>query len=284
MPPLSTFDFSRKIHPMDDSLKKLLERFQWFDQMIEQETANQNPTYEVSEHKFPLSREVLDVVDRQNDPLGGIVSHDKDPTLTNLRSILQFTELPHIQKVANLILNSSLGGLTMYRQLEPEIEDSCAFWLSFTLGKKALYIQGPQRFDTEGLTRFPFHKVPGLREFQETFGGLVLGTIPPGACFYNTTEMELISGSNPLDTWGNTEGWDGSLQWYHSCSGNLIVVRPDGAFGAWDHELAADEESPFWRLDYDFPAIIDQLCDFIRIYLGAGHKELDGAEENPFYY
>lgn len=272
---------------MDKWLEELLQRFHWLDQMMDQERANQKPFYEVSEHEFPLSRAVLEEVRRQNDPLGEVLTPDRKETLENLRRILDFPEIPHIRKLSHLILDSCLRHITIYRQLQPKIENQCKLWLSFEVGDRPLHIQGPQRYDTEHLERFPFQKVPGLREFQETFGGLVLGTIPPGACFYNTTEMELISGSHPMYTWGNTEGWDGSLQWYHGSTGNLIVVRPDGAFGAFDHDLAADEESPFWKLDYDFPAIIDQLCDYLRIHWGESCEEMDRArdraKENPFY-
>ena len=62
-------------------------------------------------------------------------------------------------------------------------------------------------------------------------------------------------------------------------NGNEIVVRPDGAIGKWDHDLASQGDLTISPLPFTFAELIDHLGDYLVLPMhDPSHRE------SPFWY
>ena len=136
--------------------------------------------------------------------------------------------------------------------------------------------------------KFPFASIPGLLEFLTNFSGLMeFGN------FVTSASLRIMRNDDVDSIWGPVDLWDGSLVIYELVSCNLLVIRPDGVIGKWDHDFADDislelhrkrykkyglEEGPVDRLKYDFAGLLGKYVEYCQ--KGAGNER---PEEDIFY-
>lgn len=81
-----------------------------------------------------------------------------------------------------------------------------------------------------------FKQASYMLEFFEQFGGLNLLVPPAGYC---AACQDKLFAMNSRSFPGLGE-WDGSLAFFYPGNGDVMLARPDGSTGVWQHEFSAD--------------------------------------------
>ena len=80
-----------------------------------------------------------------------------------------------------------------------------------------------------------FAQASYMLEFFEQFGGLAL-FVPPQACCAACNDELYVMRDKTFPGLGE---WDGSLAFYYPGDGDVMLARPDGSAGVWQHEFSA---------------------------------------------
>ena len=75
-----------------------------------------------------------------------------------------------------------------------------------------------------------------MLEFLEQFGGLTL-LVPPAGCCAACSDRPFVMREKDFPGLGE---WDGSLALFYPGDGDVMLARPDGSTGVWQHEFSAD--------------------------------------------
>ncbi|MFN0080311.1 MAG: hypothetical protein ACKVY0_27910 [Prosthecobacter sp.] len=75
-----------------------------------------------------------------------------------------------------------------------------------------------------------------MLEFFDQFGGLTLLVPPSGYCAA-CNDKPFVMRSKAFPGLGE---WDGSLAFFYPGDGDVMLARPDGSTGVWQHEFSAD--------------------------------------------
>jgi hypothetical protein len=227
---------------------------------------------DVLQHDLPAPRDVVEAMKERSSPLAALASCTRDVILGELRQQLRFENLPHLARVANAILELPLSCLSVHGD---------AYWLTFNRSGFPISLPGrneiPQWLDKA----FPIGTVNGLEEFLRYFGGMVDGYLPPLGFFWFPSEAFLVSADDSSSDWGLVGEWQGALAFYHTGTGNQIVIHQDGCPGKWSREVGwtIPDENPFTKLPYSFPALIDHFAEQLLLPL-----EDPRRRDSPFYY
>lgn len=81
-----------------------------------------------------------------------------------------------------------------------------------------------------------FAQASYMLEFFDQFGGLTLLVPPSGYCAA-CNDKPFVMRSKAFPGLGE---WDGSLAYYYPGNGDVMLARPDGSAGVWQHEFSAD--------------------------------------------
>ncbi|MBB5034059.1 hypothetical protein [Prosthecobacter vanneervenii] len=75
-----------------------------------------------------------------------------------------------------------------------------------------------------------------MLEFLEQFGGLTV-QVPPSGCCMSCNDRPFVMREKVFPGLGE---WDGSLAFFYPGNGDVMLARPDGSAGVWQHEFSAD--------------------------------------------
>ena len=182
------------------------------------------------EHQFPLEPAVAEDVAAYVD-YGSSIANASSADVTRLiRERWAFPDLPHLQSLTNAICGKSLTCLTQYdNDYLFTFHDSGGFPLLLPMQHSA-----PAQFLDDLHT-------DGFSEFMCRFGGLVDGHLPPGACVIRPETSSVVEQETddfiPDFTWGEVGLWHGSRTFFHSGSGNFLVIHQSGQLSRWFHEI-----------------------------------------------
>ena len=230
----------------------------------------------VSKVKLPAPESVVADLRDKGDSLADLAGLANEEVIASLRSRLKFPAHPHLQKLADTLVGLPLKHLSV--RSEPQSPELYAF-LTFGTPGVEIHLPGIRSWPPGLGEAFPFDQVNGLVEFMIHFGGMVHGEIPPAALFYAPEEAFLIKGNDPRRDWGGPTGdWEGSLPWYHGCTGDLIIIRRDGAPGVHCHEYD-EEEDRFWETEETFEELVTHFADYLLM-----SSDDPRVTTSPFYY
>jgi hypothetical protein len=251
--------------------------------------------YLVASLPFPLQSQVvvkdwLDVWTRRADRTsfefkfeGGwfpwIAERSADEVVAELRSRWSAFTTPYLQKLSAAILERPLSQFSFDTQ--------GGQWLTFEKsGSAPLHVAPPQTLTAELRTMFPFERIPGLAEFQEHFGGLVDGQVPPCPWFCPVDDSRVVAADCKVYDWGLVGDWAGALTLYNTKGGNFLVLSPENRCAKWDHDIGWErqDENPFTPLSWTMSDLVDAFLEYVAAYdLTQDHGPL-AVEESPFYY
>ena len=92
-------------------------------------------------------------------------------------------------------------------------------------------VEWPSFFDSENFTP--------LKHFLKYFGGTRID-IPPTCGTVTPNCLNPVSEDPETCAWKNIGTWDGTYPVYHVGNGDVVLVRSDGIYGTWSHELGND--------------------------------------------
>lgn len=232
-------------------------------------------------HHWPLPTYIVQRMLASNSPLAELATLSEVDCRERLRAQWAALTSPENRAIADLILSFPSmciveGGKEGFR-------------LALYSNKNVLSITALEHNVPTEQLKFPFADIPGLLEFLKYFSGLMdFGN------FVTAGSIRVMWDADYDKWWGPVELWDGSLVIYEMPSGNVIVIRPDGAIGKWEHEYAAPmtleeyrdhfadpmpgyEDGPVKRLKYDFAGLLKNYAQYCQ-------RDIDGEVEEDIFY
>ena len=218
----------------------------------------------MSEYPLPVSGDVLQRLKEQNSPLLSLASLPAPNVLSEIRQTWAGIEEPVFKRLADAILDIPLKCLSISSDKESYVtfqrwEDGPGATFSIVSPKNDI----PDSFRAI----FPIEMVEGFEAFLTYFGGLRDAPIEHSGNFLHPQQPLIVSNKDPKYDWGNVGEWEGTLPLYHGGSGDCILIRRDGAIGAWFHESAwgSSGEPPCERMDYTFLELMDHFVHYVRL-------------------
>ena len=207
------------------------------------------------EHQFPLEPAVAKDVAAFVD-YGASIGNATSAEVTDLiRERWAFPDFPRLQCLTDTVCEKSLACLTQYEDdYLFTFHDSDGFPLSLPIknGEPAPFLDG---IHTDGFS-----------DFMCKFGGLVDGHLPPGACVLPPNGSSVVEQETddyiPDFTWGEVGLWHGARTFFHSCSGNVLIIHPSGQLGRWFHEIGwgHDDEIAVHAVEMSFPELVEDFA------------------------
>lgn len=200
--------------------------------------------------------------------IAGLRSHE---VVDLLRKRWSSFEAPYLRRLADVIFSRELKCIS--------IDLEGRQWLSFEDPSSPLHIAPPVNLSGHLRSKFPFHKISGVADFVENFGGMVNWSLPPGPWFTPADDCSFVASDCDRRQWGLIGEWAGSLTLYNTGTGNFIVVSPDNRCAKWDHDIGweCDDECPFQSLYWNMSTLVQEFI----AYLSMDEREV---KISPFYY
>ena len=233
-------------------------------------------------YHWPAPRDVVERMLAAKSPLAGLADLSEAECRERLRAHWAGLTFPANRAIAELIL--SFPSMCIVEGGDD------GFRLALYSKRNVLSMAALEHNVPTAHLNFPFAAIPGLVEFLNYFSGLMdFGN------FVTTDSIRMMWNADDDSCWGPVDMWDGSLVVYELMSANVLVIRPDGAIGKWEHEYAAPislaeyreefwdpmpgyEDGPVMRLKYDFAGLLKNYIQYCTRNVDKGEPE-----ENIFY-
>jgi hypothetical protein len=210
------------------------------------------------EHHFPLESAVAKTLADYVEYGSSLAGASTADVVNVIREQWAFPDLPHLQTLTDAICDKSLVCTSQYENdFFFTFHDDGGFPLSL-----------PMR-DSPPVPFLADVKAPGFSDFMCRFGGLIDGHLPPGACVLSPESSAVVEQETedftPDFMWGEVGLWEGARTFWHSGSGNLLLIHQSGQLGRWFHEIgwSHDDEIAVNSIDMSFPELIQDFAKYL---------------------
>ena len=161
---------------------------------------------------------------------------------------------PEISEFTNVVRTLTPYSIVVHQtdswllcKTQEQFDETSAHGNMLQLPAPHVNVEWPSFFDSDRFTT--------LKHFLKYFGGTRID-IPPTCGILAPDRLAPVTEDFETYAWKNIRAWDGTYPVYNVGNGDVVLVRSDGTYGYWSHELGNDPSGAV--------SVLGSFADFVE--------------------